>query len=45
MPPVVEGKLEIIGTAGFMYIYVDEGDNKVSEKGCHNLAKADWKQL
>ena len=28
-----------------MYIYVDEVDNKVSEKGCHNLAKADWKQL
>ena len=45
LPPVVEGKLETTGTAWFMYNYFDEDDNKVSEKGCRNLTKAEWKQL
>ena len=45
MPPVVEGSLETTGTTGSMYIYVNEDDNKVRERGCCNLTKADWKQL
>ena len=28
-----------------LYIYVDLGNNEISEKGCSNLVKADLKQL
>ena len=45
LPPAVEGRLETTGETESKFIYVDEGDNKVSEKGCRYLAKAEWKQL
>ena len=40
-----EGNLEFFGKIYSKYIYMNKGDNKVSEKGCRNLTKADWKQL